>query len=202
MTDDEDARLAQRKPLGQGWRMQDVSIITLNGQTPRIHPSAFIAPGCRIIGDVEIGEEASIWYNCVLRADVNAIRIGVRSNIQDGTVIHCDSDNGPIKGFPTIIEDEALIGHMAMLHGCTIRKNALVGLGSIVMDGCVIEENAMIAAGGMLTPGKQIESFQMWGGRPARFMRNLDESWAMGNRFAVAHYVRNGQAHKSGVMAS
>jgi gamma-carbonic anhydrase len=174
-----------------------VSIITLNGKTPKIHPSAFIAPGCRIIGDVEIGAEASIWYNCVVRGDVNAIRIGARSNIQDGTVIHCDSDQGGRIGFPTIIEEDALIGHMAMLHGCTVRKNGLVGLGSIVMDGCVIDENAMLAAGGMLTPGKVIPSFQMWGGRPAKFMRELDESWATDNKLAVAHYVHNAQLHKA-----
>ena len=178
--------------------MQDVSIITLHGKTPRIHPSAFIAPGCRIIGDVEIGEQASIWYNCVIRADVNFIHIGARSNVQDGTVIHCDSDMKP-GGCPTIIEDDALIGHMAMLHGCTVRSNALVGLGGIVMDGCVIESGGMLAAGGMLTPGKTIASGQMWGGRPAKYMRDLDENWAMGNRMAVAHYVENGQAHKAAI---
>ncbi len=179
--------------------MQDVSIITLNGHTPRIDPSAFIAPGCRIIGDVDIGPEASIWYNCVLRGDVNAIRIGARSNVQDGTVIHCDSDKGGMRGTPTIIEEGALIGHMAMLHGCTIRRNALVGLGSIVMDGCVLEENSMLAAGAMLTPGKTIAAFQMWGGRPARMMRELDENWAVMNQMAVAHYVHNGQSHKAAV---
>ncbi len=178
--------------------LTDVSIITLNGQTPWIHETAFVAPGCRIIGDVEIGPEASIWYNCVLRGDVNAIRIGARSNVQDGTVIHCDSDKGGMIGWPTIIEEGALIGHMAMLHGCTVRANGLVGLGAIVMDGCVVEENAMLAAGGMLTPGKIIPSFQMWGGRPARLMRELDEHWATGNKMAVAHYVRNAQAHKAG----
>ncbi len=177
--------------------MDGVSIITLNGNTPKIHPSAFIAPGCRIIGDVEIGAEASIWYNCVLRGDVNAIRIGARTNVQDGTVIHCDSDKGGMKGWPTIIEEGALIGHMAMLHGCTVRKNALVGLGSIIMDGCVLEENAMVAAGAMLTPGKAVPSFQMWGGRPAKFMRDLDENWAVMNSLAVTHYVQNGQAHKA-----
>jgi gamma-carbonic anhydrase len=179
--------------------LNGVSIITLNGQTPRIHDSAFVAPGCRIMGDVEIGPEASIWYNCVLRGDVNAIRIGARSNVQDGTVIHCDSDKGGMKGWPTIIEDGALIGHMAMLHGCTVRANGLVGLGAIVMDGCVIEENAMLAAGGMLTPGKVIETGQMWGGRPARFMRDLDPMWSMGNQMAVAHYVDNAKRHKAAI---
>lgn len=179
--------------------MNGARIITLNGHTPRIHDSAFVAPGAVIIGDVEIGAEASIWYNCVLRGDVNAIRIGARSNVQDGTVIHCDAADNPATGTPTIIEEEALIGHMAMLHGCTVRRNALVGLGSIVMDRCVLEENAMLAAGAMLTPGKTIASYQMWGGRPARFMRELDEMWATGNRMGVAHYVHNGQLHKAAV---
>jgi carbonic anhydrase/acetyltransferase-like protein (isoleucine patch superfamily) len=177
--------------------LNSVSIITLNGHTPRIHDTAFIAPGCRIIGDVEIGEGASIWYNCVLRADVNAIRIGARSNVQDGTVIHCDSDKGGMKGWPTIIEEDALVGHMAMLHGCTIRSNALVGLGSIVMDGCIIENDGMLAAGGMLTPGKCIPAGQMWGGRPARYMRDLTEAQKMGNQMGVAHYVHNATIHKA-----
>lgn len=180
-------------------RMQDVSIIPLNGHTPRIDPSAYIAPGCRIIGDVEIGPEASIWYNCVLRGDVNAIRIGARTNVQDGTIIHCDSDKGGMRGTPTIIADGALIGHMAMLHGCSIGANALVGLGSIVMDGCVLDDNAMLAAGAMLTPGKRIASLEMWGGRPARLMRTLDENWVTMNRMAVAHYVHNGQLHKAAI---
>jgi gamma-carbonic anhydrase len=179
--------------------MQDVTIVTLHGHTPRIDPSAFIAPGCRIIGDVEIGPEASIWYNCVIRADVGRIRIGARTNIQDGTVIHCDSEKGPMPGYPTIIEEGALIGHMAMLHGCTIKRNALVGLGSIVMDGCVIEEDAMLAAGAMLTPGKVIASGQMWGGRPAKFMREWTPENAAGNRMGVAHYVHNAQMHKAAI---
>ena len=181
--------------------MNDISIIPLRGKSPKIDPSAFIAPGCRIIGDVEIGPGASIWYNCVLRADVNFIRIGAHSNVQDGTVIHCDSAEGGLNGSPTIVEDHALVGHMAMLHGCTIRTGALVGLGSIVMDGCVIEANAMLAAGAMLTPGKVIPTGQMWGGRPARFMRELDENWAMANQIAVSHYVHNGMVHKSAVEA-
>ncbi len=179
--------------------MQDVSIITLHGKTPRIHPSAFIAPGCRIIGDVEIGEGASVWYNCVLRGDVNRIVIGARSNVQDGTVIHCDSDKGGMIGFPTIIEEDSLIGHMAMLHGCTIRAKSLVGLGSIVMDGCVIESHAMLAAGAMLTPGKTIPTGQMWGGRPAKMMRELDAGWSAMNQLAVGHYVHNGGLHKAEV---
>jgi gamma-carbonic anhydrase len=177
--------------------MQDVSIIPFNGKTPLIHPTAFIAAGCRIIGDVEIGESASIWYNCVLRGDVNYIRVGARSNIQDGTVVHCDSGRDGGGGFPTIIGDDCLIGHMAMIHGATLQDGAFAGLGSIVMDGCVIEGGGMLAAGAMLTPGKHIPSGQMWGGRPARYMRDLTIEEQAGNRIGVDHYVRNAAAHKA-----
>ena len=142
--------------------MDGVSIITLHGKTPRIHDSAFIAPGCRIIGDVEIGPDASIWYNCVIRADVNRIFIGARSNVQDGTVIHCDSPRpGQPEGFPTLIGEDVLIGHLAMVHGCVLEDRAFVGLGAIVMDGCRIEGDAMLAAGAMLTPGKVMPSGQL-----------------------------------------
>ena len=97
--------------------MDGVSIIPFNGKAPRIDPSAFVAPGCRIIGDVEIGPEASIWYNCVIRADVNFVRIGARTNVQDGSVIHCDSGHDGGGGYPTIIGEDVLIGHLAMVHG-------------------------------------------------------------------------------------
>lgn len=174
----------------------EASVIPLNGKTPRIHPSAFIAPGCRIIGDVEIGADSSVWYNCVIRADVNHIRIGARTNIQDGTVVHCDSDKDGAGGFPTIIGDDVLIGHMAMLHGCTLHDRAFVGLGTIVMDGCVIEGDAMLAAGALLTPGKIIPHRQLWSGRPARFMRDLGDEQVAGMRMGVEHYTHNAKAHK------
>lgn len=178
--------------------MNDVSIISLHGKTPRIHDSAFIAPGCRIIGDVEIGPDASIWYNCVIRADVNRIVIGARTNVQDGTVIHCDSPRpGAPEGFPTIIGEDVLIGHMAMVHGCILEDRAFVGLGAIVMDGCRIGGDAMLAAGAMLTPGKSMPSGQLWGGRPAQYMRDLPEPAIAGMRIGVAHYVENARAHKA-----
>ena len=128
----------------------DVSIITVNGKAPQIDPSAFIAPGCRIIGDVRIGPDVSIWYNCVLRADVSRIVIGARSNIQDGSIVHCD---GPMPhrpdGFPTIIGADVLIGHLAMVHGCTLADRAFVGLKATVMNGCRIGSDAMLAAGAL-----------------------------------------------------
>lgn len=176
----------------------DVTIAAIHGKAPRIHPSAFIAPGCRIIGDVEIGPDASIWYNCVLRGDVNRIVIGARSNIQDGTVIHCDSpDPRNPEGFPTLIGDDVLVGHMAMIHGCVVHDRGFVGLGATVMNGCVIESDGMLAAGALLTPGKRIGSGQLWGGRPAAYMRDLTEAAMADMQVGVAHYVRNGQAHKA-----
>ncbi|MBA4086594.1 MAG: gamma carbonic anhydrase family protein [Novosphingobium sp.] len=181
----------------------DVSIIPLNGKAPRIHESAFIAPGCRIIGDVEIGPDVSIWYNCVLRGDVNFIRIGARTNIQDGSVIHVDSPapNKP-DGFPTIIGEDVLVGHLAMVHGCVIEDRGFVGLGAIVMSDAHIESDGMLAAGAMLTGGKRVLSRQLWGGRPARYMRDLDDAAIADMQRGVQHYVRNGQAHKLAVGAA
>lgn len=178
----------------------DVTILPLHGKTPQIHPSAFIAPGCRIVGDVTIAADVSIWYNCVIRADVNRVVIGARSNVQDGTVIHCDSpkESRP-DGYPTLIGEDVLIGHMAMVHGCTLHDRAFVGLGTIVMDGAVIESDAMLAAGAMLTPGKRIPARQLWSGRPAAFMRELTDAALADMQRGVAHYVDNGRAHAAAV---
>ena len=175
--------------------MRDVSLIAFAGKAPLIHPSAFIAPGCRIIGDVEIGEDSSIWYNCVIRGDVNAIRIGARTNVQDGSIIHCDGPKSAHPGRPTIIGDDVLIGHMAMLHGCTIHDRAFVGLGAIVMDGCTIESHGMLGAGALLTPGKVIAQRQLWVGRPARLARDLDDAAVDSMRAGATGYVNNAKAH-------
>ena len=178
--------------------MTDITIVPFGGKAPRIHSSAFIAPGCRIIGDVEIGADASIWYNCVIRGDSNFIRVGARSNIQDGNVVHCD---GPTRkhpaGFPTIIGEDVLIGHMAMIHGCILEDRAFVGLGAIVMDGCHIESDAMLAAGALLSPGKVVGRRQMWLGRPAAFARELTDDAIADMRAGVEHYVVNGQRHRA-----
>ena len=180
-----------------------VTIVPFNGHTPLIHPSAFIAPGCRLIGDIEIGPDTSIWYNCVLRGDVNRIRIGARTNVQDGTVIHVDSPRGAgDPGSPTLIGDDVLIGHMAMVHGCVLADRAFVGLGAIVMDGGAIESDGMLAAGAMLTPGKTIGARQIWAGRPAKFLRDLTDEQIAGNRLGVAHYVENGHDHRAAINGS
>ena len=172
------------------------SLIPFGGHSPRVDPSAFVAPGARLIGDVEIGPEASVWYNCVLRGDVNRIRIGARTNIQDGTVLHVDSPKpGHEAGQPTLIGEEVLIGHLAMVHGCLLHDRAFVGLGATVMDGCEIESGGMLAAGAMLTPGKRIPAGQLWAGRPAKYVRDLSEAEIAAQREGVAHYVALAKAH-------
>lgn len=159
---------------------------------PSVAASAFIAPGARLIGDVSVGDHSSIWYNCVLRGDVQSIRIGARSNIQDGSVIHVTT-----RTHATSIGDDVLIGHMAMIHGCTIESHGFVGLGAIVMDGCVIEGDAMLAAGALLTPGKRIARGELWAGRPAKLLRLLGDEEIARNRMATAGYVTLAAAHKA-----
>ncbi|MFA7587209.1 MAG: gamma carbonic anhydrase family protein [Novosphingobium sp.] len=176
----------------------DITITEFGGKRPRIHSSAFIAPGCRIIGDVEIGPDSSVWYNCVIRGDANRIVIGARSNIQDGSIVHCESPkpNRP-DGYPTIIGDDVLIGHLAMVHGCVLEDRAFVGLGAIVMDGCRIEQDGMLAAGAMLAPNKVIGARQLWMGRPAVHTRDLTEAALADMQGGVARYVENARRHKA-----
>lgn len=160
------------------------TILPYRGILPRIDPTAFIAPGAVIIGDVEIGPETSVWFGCVIRGDVNKIRIGARTNIQDGTVIHVASGDQPARlgpeaapppwqGYPTIIGDDVTVGHMALLHACTLATRAFVGMKAAVMDGATIESEGMLAAGALLTPGKTIHKGELWAGSPAKFWRNL-----------------------------
>ena len=177
-----------------------VNIIPIHGKAPHIHDSAFIAPGCTIIGDVEIGADSSIWYNCVLRADGCSIRIGERTNVQDGSVLHGDPPRpGDPDGSPLIIGNDVLIGHMAMVHGCTIEDRGFVGLGAIAMNKAVIGSDAMLAAGAMLTEGKAMGARELWGGRPARKMRDLDDAAVAGMRMGVAHYAQNAKAHRQAI---
>lgn len=151
---------------------------------PRIGHKVFLAPGAHIVGDVDIGDQASIWYNCVLRGDVNDIKIGARTNIQDGTVIHVSST---LQG--TYIGPDVTVGHMALLHACTIEDGAFIGMKACVMDGAYIEAGAMVAAGALVTPGKRVPSGQLWAGSPARYMRDLTEAEKAQNRHSAKHYV-------------
>ncbi len=179
-----------------------VRLIAIHGEAPRIDDSAFVAPGCTIIGNVTIGPDSSIWYNCVLRADVSRIVIGARTNVQDGSVLHCDPPRpGDPDGSPLIIGDDVLVGHMAMLHGCIIHDRGFVGLGAIAMNKAVIGSDAMLAAGAMLTEGKTMGERELWGGRPARMMRTLDNAAIMGMRLGVMHYTQNAKDHAAAIAA-
>jgi gamma-carbonic anhydrase len=135
---------------------------------PDVHPTTFLADTARVIGDVVIGAESGIWFGCIVRGDVNYIRIGARTNIQDGTVIHVTGG-----GHPTIIGDDVTVGHMALLHACTIESGAFVGMKACVMDGAVVETGAMVAAGALVTNNKRIPTGQLWAGSPAQYMRDL-----------------------------
>lgn len=178
-----------------------MSLISFEGRSPKIDPDAFVASGARLIGDVEMAAESSVWYNCVLRGDMNRIRIGARSNIQDGSVIHVDPPRagGPDEGYPCLIGEEVLIGHLAMVHGCILRDRAFVGLGAIVMDGCEIESGAMLAAGALLTPGRKIPAGQLWAGRPAKYVRDLSEAELAGQRAGIDHYVDLARRHAAAI---
>ena len=175
--------------------MTDKTLLTMNGVSPRIADTAFIAPGSRIIGDVEIGADASIWYNCVVRGDTSHIRIGARSNIQDGSIVHCDGPHGDAPAYPAIIGEDCLVGHMVVLHGCILEDRAFVGMGAVVLNGARIESDGMLAAGAMLTAGKVIGSGQLWAGRPAKYLRDLKPEEIEENQAGVRGYVRNGRMH-------
>src|SRR5215217_5348888 len=150
------------------------------GKHPKIHDAAFITRDSIVIGDVEIGEEASVWFGSVIRGDVNHIRIGARTNIQDGCVIHVSSQD-----HPTILEHEITVGHRVTLHGCYVETGCLIGIGSILLDGSRIGRNSLVAAGSLITPGTIIPSESLVMGAPAKVKRplrpdeleSLQQSW-------------------------
>lgn len=140
------------------------------GKLPRIHPSAFVTDDAIVIGDVEIGEDSSVWFGSIVRGDVNYIRIGARTNIQDACVIHVSS-----RTHPTVLEDEITVGHRVTLHGCHVESGCLIGIGSIVMDGVRVGTRCLVGAGSLLTPGTQIPPRSLVLGSPARVKRELTE---------------------------
>ena len=162
------------------------------GRLPSIDPTAFVAPSAAVIGDVELGADSTIWYHCVLRGDTNFIRIGARTNIQDGSIIHVNAGN-----FPTVIGDDVTVGHACIIHACTLKNRAFVGMGATVLDGATIEEGGMIGAGGLLSPGKRIGPNELWLGSPARLVRVMSaEERANWDKTAV-HYVELGKRHRT-----
>ncbi len=159
-------------------------------RSPVVDPGSFLAETAVLIGDVVIGPECGIWYGCVLRGDVNEIRVGRRVNIQDGTVVHVAS-----KGQGTYIHDGVTIGHQALVHACTLEEGSFVGMQACVMDDVLVERTAMVAAGALVTPGKRIPAGQLWGGRPARYMRDLTAEELAANRAQADYYWRLAQTY-------
>ena len=145
-------------------------LIEYEGITPTVHPTVFVAPGAMLIGDVAIGEASGIWFNSVLRGDLEPIRIGCRTNVQDGAVIHMD------KEIPCLIGDDVTIGHGAILHSCTIGNEALIGMGAILLTGSVIGERAIIAAGALVREGQEIPPGTIAMGVPAKVVREVTET--------------------------
>lgn len=160
---------------------------------PTVDDSAFVADSALISGDVRVGEQASIWFGCVLRGDVQTIAIGARTNIQDGTVIHASTG-----GQPTVIGADVTVGHRAVLHGCTVEDKAFIGIGAIVLDGAVIRKQGMLAAGAVLTPGKVIEPKELWIGNPARCVRKLTDNEVENMYINVQRYVALGKQYRRG----
>jgi carbonic anhydrase/acetyltransferase-like protein (isoleucine patch superfamily) len=167
-------------------------ILPWRGVSPQIASDAFIAPNAVIIGDVVIGPGVTVWFNCVLRGDVNHIRVGARTNIQDGTVVHVS-----YKTHPTVIGEDVLIGHMATIHGCTLEAKAFIGMRATVMDGVVVEREGMVAAGALVSPNKRIPQRQMWAGSPAKFARDVKPEELKNFADAVERYVSLGEEYRA-----
>ena len=151
-------------------------LIKYKDKKPLVHESVFLAEGVNIIGDVKIGENTSVWFNTVIRGDVNYIKIGKNCNIQDGTIIHVSSHGFSArgkKGSPTIIGDYVTIGHNATIHACEIGDYSLIGMGSVILDQSLIQNKAFIAAGAVVTPGSLVKSNELWAGNPAKFIRKI-----------------------------
>ena len=160
---------------------------------PTIHASCFVAPTAILIGDVSMGEGSSVWFHCVLRGDTNHIRIGARCNIQDGTIVHVNAGS-----FPTLIGDDVTVGHAAIVHACTLKDRAFVGMGATVLDGATIETGGMLGAGALLAPGKTIGPNELWVGAPAILKRVMsEEERAKFDKIAI-HYAELAQIYRGG----
>lgn len=148
----------------------EARILPYRGRFPRLAADAFAAPGATLIGDVELGPQASVWFGCVLRGDVQAVRVGARTNFQDGSIIHVSR-----AGLATLIGVEVTIGHGCIVHACTIEDRAFIGMGSVILDGAVVASEGMLGAGSLLPPGKRVGARELWLGRPARFARRVSD---------------------------
>lgn len=166
-------------------------LLPYRGVSPQIDDSAFIAETAVVTGGVTIGADSSVWYGCVIRGDVNTVRIGAGVNIQDGTVVHT------ARPFACVIEDRVSIGHLALIHACTLEEGAFVGMKACVMDGAVVEKGAFVAAGALVTPGKRVPAGELWSGQPARFVRKVSDKDQAIMDYTQPNYVKLSRAYKA-----
>jgi len=157
---------------------------------PRIHPSVWLAPGAAVVGDVEIGAGSSVWYGSTLRGDVNSVRIGCRTNLQDQCVLHVTRDR-----FACELGDEVTVGHRAVVHGCTVRDGALIGIGAVVLDGASVGESALVGAGAVIAPGMVVPDGMVALGVPARVTRELSAEERALQRKRALEYVETAREH-------
>lgn len=158
----------------------------VNGKSPKIGEDCFIAENATIVGEVTMGKQCSVWFNAVIRGDVNYIKMGDKVNVQDGAVIHCTYQK-----YPTIIGNHVSIGHNALVHGCTIHDHVLIGMGSIVMDNCVVESHSIIAAGAVVTQNTRVEAGSIYAGVPAKKVKDISEELIAGEIDRIANnYVK------------
>lgn len=164
-----------------------MAIYELDGAAPRIAGSAWVADSAQVMGNVELADDASVWFGAVVRGDTETIRIGRRTNIQDGSVLHADV------GMPLTLGDDVTVGHQVMLHGCTIGDGSLIGIGAIVLNGAKIGKGCLVGAGSLVTEGKEFADGSMIIGSPAKAVRQLTPEQLEGLRQSALHYVENAQ---------
>ncbi len=170
------------------------SIISYKGMSPKIHPSAFICEGVRIIGDVEIGENVSIWYNTVIRGDVHHIKIGDRTNIQDMSMLHVTNNV-----YPLVIGNDVSIAHSVSLHGCTLKDGCLIGIGAIVLDGAVVGEGALVAAGALVREGFEVPPHTLFAGVPGKVIRELTPQERQRVSSTPTNYIKYAAEYRAGL---
>ncbi|HZV37237.1 MAG TPA: gamma carbonic anhydrase family protein [Pseudoxanthomonas sp.] len=162
------------------------------GRFPTLGQRAYVDEAATVIGDVVLGDDVSVWPGTVIRGDVNFIRIGARTNVQDGTIVHVSHDGPHAKlgGFATVIGEDVTIGHQAIVHACRIEDAVLIGMGAIVLDGAVVQKHAFVGAGALIAPGKVVGSGEMWLGSPAKFARKLSDAEIDALYYSSKHYVK------------
>jgi carbonic anhydrase/acetyltransferase-like protein (isoleucine patch superfamily) len=170
-----------------------MAIYELDGATPQISDSAWVAESAQVMGNVELADDASVWFGAVIRGDTETIRIGRRSNIQDMSVLHADV------GMPLTVGEDVTVGHKVMLHGCTIGDGSLIGIGAVVLNGARIGKGCLVGAGSLVTEGKEFPDGSMIMGSPAKVVRQLTPEQLEGLRLSAQHYVDNAMRFRAGL---